>query len=77
MSDSAPSPRILQLVPKQSCSANSARKSATPLSSKPNTDVTMPTEAKAVPPGTPGAPTANTPSSMMNSRNTLGVGRWA
>ena len=39
---------------------------AVPISSKPSTPVISPRDAMTVPPGTPGAPTANTPNSTQN-----------
>ena len=66
MSASAPSPVTLHAVPKLSCKAKMAIKSAVPIASKPSTLITMPKEAITVPPGTPGAPTANTPNKNEN-----------
>ena len=63
----APSPVTLHAVPKLSCKANIAITKPTPVASKPNTDVMMPIDAATVPPGTPGAPTANMPKSTINS----------
>ena len=58
----APSPVTLQAVPKESCKAKMVSIKAVPVSSKPSTPVISPKEAITVPPGTPGAPIANTPS---------------
>ena len=51
---------MLQAVPKLSCKANIVIIRAVPVSSKPKTEMISPSEANTVPPGTPGAPTANT-----------------
>lgn len=62
----APSPVILQAVPKLSCNAKIVNISAVPFSSNPRTEIIIPRDAKTVPPGTPGAPTANIPSKIIN-----------
>ena len=58
---------MLQAVPKLSCKANIVIIKAVPVSSKPKTEMISPSEANTVPPGTPGAPTANTPNSKINN----------
>ncbi len=71
----APSPVMLQAVPKLSCKAKIVRSSAVPASSKPSTEITIPREAITVPPGTPGAPIANIPSKMINKTMMLIEGK--
>ena len=66
---------MLQAVPKLSCRAKMVSIRAVPLLSKPSTLVMSPREAITVPPGTPGAPTANTPSSRQNKIIVPGAGR--
>ena len=58
---------MLQAVPKLSCKANIVIIKAVPVSSKPKTEMISPSEAKTVPPGTPGAPTANIPNKTINN----------
>ncbi|QAY62624.1 DUF1211 domain-containing protein [Xylanimonas allomyrinae] len=62
-----PSLVMLAAVPNESCRAKIASMRPVPASSNPSTVVTRPSEAMSVPPGTPGAATANTPSSTTNS----------
>ena len=62
----APSPVMLQAVPKLSCKAKMVSRRAVPASSNPSMEITIPREAMTVPPGTPGAPMAKMPSRMMN-----------
>ena len=62
----APSPVTLQAVPKLSCNAKMVSNRAVPASSNCNTEMMRPSEARTVPPGTPGAPIANNPSNRMN-----------
>ena len=71
----APSPVMLQAVPKLSCKAKIAISMAVPASLNPSTEMTMPNEANTVPPGTPGAPTANIPSKTMNKTRVEGAGK--
>ena len=70
----APSPVMLQAVPKLSCKANIVSRRAVPASSNPRTEITIPSEAITVPPGTPGAPMAKMPSRMMNRIMTVNDG---
>ena len=59
----APSPVTLHAVPKLSCRAKTVSIKAVPVASNPRTPVISPKDAITVPPGTPGAPMANTPRS--------------
>ena len=70
----APSPVMLQAVPKLSCKANMVSRRAVPASSNPRMEITIPREAITVPPGTPGAPKAKIPSRMMNRIMTVNDG---
>ena len=70
----APSPVMLQAGPKLSCKANMVSRRAVPASSNPRTEITIPSEAITVPPGTPGAPMAKMPSRMMNRIMTVNDG---
>ena len=70
----APSPVTLHAVPKLSWIAKIASIKAVPASSNPRTPVIRPKEAITVPPGTPGAPTANTPNNKQKRISVPGVG---
>ena len=67
----APSPVMLQAVPKLSCKANMVSRRAVPASSNPRMEITIPREAITVPPG---APMAKIPSRMMNRIMTVNDG---
>ena len=70
----APSPVTLQAVPKLSCNAKIVSINAVPESPNPRTPVISPKDAITVPPGTPGAPIANTPRSTQKRIIVPGVG---
>ena len=72
---SAPSPVTLQAVPKLSWRAKMVSKRAVPASSKPKMAMINHKAASTVPPVTPAAPMARSPSKVMNTAIVVGSGR--